>query len=243
MQKTQFDRIKMMINEQQFNKLKEACVLVVGCGGVGSFAVESLVRSGVHNLIIMDYDVIDITNINRQLMTKHSNVGQSKVDVLKERMLEINPDVNIIALNMMCEKSTLNEIFEYQPTHVIDACDNVTAKIDLIIHCLYLKIPFISSMGAANKMDPTKVMICDLAKTSVDPLAKVIRIKMRKLKINKKIPVVCSLEVPLRPNHNYETDDKTAIRKSVIPPASNIFVPSVFGITCASYIFKKIITE
>lgn len=243
MEKTQFDRIKMMINEQQFEKLQQACVLVVGCGGVGSFAIESLVRSGVSNLIIVDYDVIDITNINRQLMTLHSNVGLSKVDVLKNRMLEINPNVNIIALNMMCQKSSLNEIFEYNPTHVIDACDNVTAKIDLMLHCLYLKIPFISSMGAANKMDPTKVQVSDLSKTSVDPLAKVIRLKMRKLKINKKIPVVFSEETPKRPNHNYETDKKDEIRKNVIPPASNIFVPSVFGIVCANYIFKKIIEE
>jgi len=217
--------------------IKNATVMIVGVGGVGSYAAEALARTGVGKLILVDKDEIDVTNINRQLHALHSTVGRQKVDVMKERMLDINPDIEVELINQF----ELDEAFLRIPdcTFVIDAIDTITNKILLIKECLNQNVPFISSMGAANKVDPSMFEISDIRKTQYDPIARIIRQKVKKERIKGKIPVVFSKEIP-RKQEKVLTDSN--IRKQSTPPGSLAFVPSVVGLICASYVIK-IITE
>ncbi len=217
--------------------IKNATVMIVGVGGVGSYAAEALARTGVGKLILVDKDEIDVTNINRQLHALHSTVGRQKVDVMKERMLDINPDIEVELINQF----ELDEAFLRIPdcTFVIDAIDTITNKILLIKECLNQGVPFISSMGAANKVDPSMFEISDIRKTQYDPIARIIRQKVKKERIKGKIPVVFSKEIP-RKQEKVLTDSN--IRKQSTPPGSLAFVPSVVGLICASYVIK-IITE
>lgn len=218
--------------------IKQATVMVVGVGGVGSYAAEALARTGVGRLILVDKDEVDVTNINRQLHALHSTIGRQKVDVMKERMLDINPDIKVELINQF----ELDEAFKRIPecTFVIDAIDTITNKILLIKECLKHKVRFISSMGAANKVDPTKFEIADIRKTQYDPIARIIRQKVKKERINGKIPVVFSKETPRK--QDKVLSDST-IRKQSTPPGSIAFVPSVVGLICASYAIKIITKE
>ncbi len=177
--------------------MKNSTVAVLGVGGVGSFAAEALARSGVGRLILVDKDDVDITNINRQLIALLSTVGQPKVDLMKERIKDINPDCEVIALKIFYTEDTYEEFFNYNLDFVVDASDTIIYKIHLMKECLKRNIPIISSMGAANKMDPTRFQIADISKTHTDPIAKVIRQKLRKERIHKGIPVVFSDESPI----------------------------------------------
>lgn len=175
----QFSRNELAIGKEGLNILKGSSVAVLGVGGVGSFAVEALARSGVGRLILVDKDDVDITNINRQIHALLSTIGKPKVDLMKERIADINPECEVIALKMFYTEETYETFFSYKPDFVIDASDTISYKIHLMKECLKRKIPIISSMGAANKTDPTRFKIADISQTHTDPIAKVIRTKLR----------------------------------------------------------------
>ena len=170
-----FERVISLVGEANYQKIKNTTVLVVGLGGVGGYAVESLVRSGIGNLILIDHDCIDITNLNRQIISLHSNISKPKVEVCKERMLSINPECDIITQKLFLDATNISLIDKYHPDYIIDACDSVPTKKLLIDYSLTHNTKLISSMGTANKLDPTKLSVLDIRKTSYDPLAKILR--------------------------------------------------------------------
>ncbi|MEH7223132.1 tRNA threonylcarbamoyladenosine dehydratase [Bacillus sp. JJ1566] len=242
----QFSRNELAVGKQGVDILKNSTVAVLGVGGVGSFSVEGLARSGVGRLVLVDKDNVDITNINRQLPALLSTVGQSKVDIMKERIADINPDCEVIALKMFYTEETYEEFFSYDLDFVIDASDTIMYKIHLMKECLKRKIPIISSMGAANKMDPTRFMIADISKTHTDPMAKVIRTKLRKEGIHKGIPVVFSDESPIVIREDVRqqiTDENAKIRKAKMPPSSNAFTPSTCGLIMGSYVVRELLKD
>jgi len=218
-----------LIGEEKFKLLQNSTVLVVGLGGVGGHATEALARSGIGTLIIVDQDVVDVTNINRQIIALSSTVGIPKTVVMKERLLDINKNLKVLAYHTFYDFNTKVEIFNHQIDYVIDAIDTITYKIDIIKECLKREIPFISSMGQGNKQHPELLEISEITKTSYDPIAKIIRAKLRKEGIIGKVPVVYSKEEP------YSQDLK---KRS---PSSNSFVPATAGLLAASYIVNKII--
>jgi len=222
-----FERTISLIGVENFNKIKEKTVLIVGLGGVGGYATEALVRSGIHNLILIDHDKIDITNINRQIISKNNNIGNNKVDEFKKRILEINPNCNVITHKLFLDRNNYNILDDYQIDYIVDCCDSVDTKKLLIDYSLNKNIKLISSMGTANKLDPTKLTITDIRKTSYDPLAKILRKYVNDLKTNKKIMVVSSTEPPLK-KENLST---------------LIFVPATAGLLCANYVIKDITTN
>lgn len=242
----QFSRNELAFGKEGIEILKNKCVAVLGIGGVGSFAAESLARSGVGKLILIDKDNVDITNVNRQIIALLSTVGRPKVEVMKERIADINPECEVITLKMFYTDETYEELFMHQPDFVVDASDTVKYKIHLMKECLKRNIPIISSMGAANKMDPTRFKIVDISKTHTDPLAKVIRVQLRKDGIHKGIPVIFSDEAPIvvREEMKEVVGNKDAtIRKAQIPPSSNAFVPSVVGLIATSYVVGQFIKD
>lgn len=222
-------RLNKIVSNDDINKLKNSTVAIVGLGGVGGHALESVIRAGIGNIVIVDMDKIDITNLNRQLISLRSNIGEYKVDVAKKRILDINPECNVTCLNMFIDKDTITELFKYRIDYLIDACDTTTTKILLIKECIKRDIKIISSMGTGNKFNPSMLEIIDIKKTSYDPLAKIIRKKLKDDGIDDKIMVVCSKEKPAK------TEDRT--------PGSNSMVPSVAGILCASYVIRSILNK
>ena len=222
-----FDRVVSFIGEENLQKIKTKTVLVVGLGGVGGYAVESLVRSGIENIIIIDHDKIDKSNLNRQIISLNSNISEDKVSVSKKRILEINPECKVTIHKTFLDKHTIDILDNYHIDYIVDACDTIEAKKLLIDYSIDKNIKLISSMGTANKIDPTKLEIIDIRKTSYDPLAKIIRKYIMDKKTNKKVMVISSTEKP--------------IRKDVL--ASLIFVPATAGILCAKYIINDIITK
>jgi tRNA threonylcarbamoyladenosine dehydratase len=242
----QFSRNELAIGKQGLEKLKNTTVAILGVGGVGSFAVEALARSGVGRLILVDKDDIDITNVNRQLPALLSTVGQFKADLMKERIKDINPECEVISLKMFYTEETYEDFFSYGLDYVVDASDTIVYKIHLMKECLKRNIPMISSMGAANKMDPTRFQIADISKTHTDPLAKVIRTKLRKDGIHKGIPVIFSDESPIVIREEVRKEvgnDQAKIRKAKMPPSSNAFVPSVAGLIAASWVVRDILKD
>ena len=223
----QFSRLKLIIGDEKFNLINTTTVLVLGIGGVGSYAVESLVRSGIGKIVIIDNDIVDITNLNRQLMTMHSNIGEYKVDVLETRIKDINPSCEVITIKNFITKDNIELLFDNKIDYVIDACDTTDTKKSLIKECIKRKIKFISCMGTGNKFDPSKLEIIDIRKTSYDPLARIIRKMVKEEKINDKVMVVASTEQPVKNDSN------------VI--GSNSFVPAAAGLLCASYVINDII--
>ena len=242
----QFSRNELAIGKEGLDILKNSTVAVLGIGGVGSFAAEALARSGVEKLILIDKDDVDITNVNRQVIALLSTVGRPKVELMKERITDINPECEVIALKIFYTEETYEEIFGYNLDFVIDASDTISYKIHLMKECLKRNIPIISSMGAANKMDPTRFQIADISKTHTDPIAKVIRTRLRKEGIKKGIPVVFSDESPIviREDIRKEVGKEDAvIRKAQMPPSSNAFVPSVAGLIMASYVVRQLLSD
>lgn len=181
----QFSRTELAIGKEGVQALKDSTVAILGIGGVGSFTAEALARSGVGRLVLVDKDDVDITNLNRQIHALLSTIGQPKVDLMKERIADINPECEVIALKMFYTEETYEQFFSYGLDYVVDACDTVTYKIHIIKECKQREIPVISSMGAANKMDPSQLRVADISKTSYDPLAKVVRKKLREARIHK----------------------------------------------------------
>lgn len=233
-----FQRLELNIGNDNVEMLHQKTVLVVGVGGVGGFTCEALARSGIGKLILVDHDIVDITNINRQIIALGSTVGKTKVELMRDRIKDINPNCEVITLKEFYSEETKDMIFSYDIDFVVDACDTVSAKYDIIETCLKNNIFFISAMGAANKVDPTKFEISTLEKTSYDPLAKVLRKKVKDNQLKGKIPVVYSREIPTR-NSDKVFEGET--RKQKFPPGSNAFTPSVSGLICAAFVINSLI--
>ena len=218
------DRLNKIMDDSVLNEIRNKTILIIGLGGVGGSSLESIVRMGVNNIIIVDNDVVDETNLNRQLLSLKSNIGEYKTEVAKKRILDINPECNVITINKFIDSTNYLELFSYDIDYVIDACDTVTTKILLREECLNRNIKIISCMGTGNKFHPEMLEICELKKTSYDPLAKVIRNKFKNEK--RKIMVVYSKE------EGVKISDRT--------PGSTSLVPTVAGVMCASYIINDI---
>ncbi|TCI26572.1 tRNA threonylcarbamoyladenosine dehydratase [Exiguobacterium sp. SH5S4] len=240
----QFSRNELAIGQEGIETLKGKTVAILGVGGVGSFAAEALARSGVGRIVLVDKDDIDITNVNRQIHALLSTVGQPKVEAMGARLLDINPDVELVQLKMFYTEETFEEFFAQNVDFVIDASDTIIYKIHLIVECKRRGIPVISSMGMANKMDPTRIQVIDIKDTSYDPIAKMVRTRLRKHNIYKGVPVVFSDESPIvtREDVNEVVGKKDApIRKAKMPPSSNAFVPSVAGLVAAGYVVNQML--
>lgn len=228
----QFSRTELVIGKEALKTLKNSKVAVFGVGGVGSYVVEGLARAGIGSFIIVDNDDVSISNINRQLIATHKTVGRPKVEVVKERILDINPDAKVEIFKEFFMPDT-KDLFDETCSYVVDAIDTVTAKIDLIQRAKRLNVPIISCMGTGNKLDPTRFEITDINKTSVCPLAKVMRKELKQRGI-KKLKVLYSKEEPIK----FET--KEGERRV---PGSVSFVPSVAGLIIAGEVIKDIINK
>jgi tRNA threonylcarbamoyladenosine dehydratase len=242
----QFSRNELAVGKEGIDILKNSTVAVLGVGGVGSFSAEALARSGVGRIVLVDKDDVDITNVNRQIHALISTVGQPKVDLMEARIKDINPDCDVISLKMFYTEETYEQFFDQKLDYVIDASDTIAYKIHLMKECLDRNIPIISSMGAANKMDPTRFQIADISKTHTDPIAKVIRTRLRKEGIRKGIKVVFSDESPIviREDVRKEVGNDTAqIRKAKMPPSSNAFVPSVAGLIMGGHVITELLKD
>ncbi len=222
-----FDRLEKIIGKEALQVLKEKKVLVLGCGGVGGYVIESLARSGIGTLILVDYDTIDETNINRQIIALTSNIGEKKVDAFEKRIKDINRDCHVIKVDQFINQENLSTLFDYSFDYLVDACDTLSTKKGIIQECLKRKIPFISSMGTGNKFDPSKLEIMDLSKTKNDPLARILRKFVKDERIKGKIFVLSSSEVPVK------TGDRT--------PGSTAFVPPAAGLLIGSWIVREFI--
>ena len=240
-------RTRLLIGDEAIQKLKSSTVAIFGIGGVGSFAVEALGRCGIGNLVLIDSDKINITNVNRQIHSTEKTVGRYKVDVMKERLEDINPAVKVQTCNRMYNEDTKDELIHDSYDYVIDAIDTVSSKISLIINCIDRGIPIVSSMGAGNKLDPAKLRIADIYETSMCPLAKIMRHELKKQGV-KALKVVYSTEKPLKINAVFETrnesgekgDANTSIYNKA-PIGSIAFVPSVAGLMLASVAVRDLI--
>lgn len=230
---TPLQRMELLIGEENLKKLKESTVMIVGVGGVGSYAAEALARSGVGKLVLVDGDTVAPSNLNRQIHAVFATIGKSKTEVMKERIESYRDDCTIIRKDMFYNEEANDKLFDVEVDFVIDAIDTMSSKLALIKYCKEHNIPFISSMGMANRLDPTKVECCDLMKTSYDPVAKIMRNLVRKHHIKGKIPVVFSKEQPSVQTKVINENGVT--RKQKMPPASSPFVPSAAGLAAASY--------
>ena len=222
-----FERLEKLITKEKTDLLKNKSVLVLGCGGVGGYVIESLARSGIGKLIIVDGDIVDETNINRQIIALESTIGQKKVDVFKKRLKDINKDIEVITISKFIDDTNIDELFEYDIDYFVDACDTMDTKKLVIKNCIDKNINLISSMGTGNRMDPSKLEITTLDKTNNDPIARILRKYVKDEHINKKIRVLCSTEVPMKVNG----------------VGSNSFVPCSAGLLISSYIIKEFIKD
>lgn len=223
---SEFSRVSMLID---INQLKNKTVAIVGIGGVGGYVAESLARSGVGKLILVDYDVVDETNINRQIIALHSTIGKEKVSLMEERIHDICEDTQVVSYRIMYGEENRYDIFSEKIDFLVDACDIVRSKQILITECLNRGIPFISSMGTGNRLDPSKLTVTDLAKTEGDPLARIMRKWAKDRGIRTPIPVLYSSELPI----------KTGTRQ----PGSLIFVPASAGLLIGGYIVRYFLSN
>lgn len=220
----QYARILKLINADQLASIQNKKVVIVGVGGVGGFALEALVRFGIKNISVIDNDTVDITNLNRQIISNYNVLGQNKVEIALQRALSINPNGNFRGDNVFLNQDNLAEFIPNDSDYILDCCDTVTTKIALIKFAKERNIPIICAMGTGNRLDPSKILVTDIYKTNNDPLAKIMR-RLCKDNNVKKLEVVTSSELPVK------THDRT--------PGSTPFVPSVAGIFMASYVVNK----
>lgn len=225
------EREELLIGNKNVEKLKKSTVAIFGCGGVGSYAVEGLARAGIGSFVLIDNDIVDITNINRQLIADTTTIGKDKVEVEKERILKINPNAKVKIHKEFFDEQNSNEIIKEEYDYIVDAIDSVKSKILLIKTAHEKNIKIISAMGMGNKLNPTMIEVADISKTEVCPLAKVIRKKLKEEGIYHS-KVVYSKELPTRADKSEENKKTTA---------SISFVPSVCGLIMASEIVKDLI--
>ena len=222
----QFTRTEMLIGKEAVERLSKKQVAIFGIGGVGGYIVEALARAGVGSLDLIDNDDVNITNINRQIIALHSTIGKAKVEVARERVLDINPEINVKIYKKFFSPETSKEFDFSQYDYIVDAIDSVTGKIELILKSQKTNIPIISCLGTGNKLDPTKFEISDIYKTSVCPLAKVMRTELKKRGV-KKLKVLFSKETPIK-------------KEGQRIPASISFVPPVAGLIIASEVVRDL---
>ena len=232
--KSRFSRTEALFGTEAMAKLENSRVIVFGVGGVGGHATEALVRSGVGHITIVDFDKVEETNINRQLVALTSTIGKSKVEALKDRLIDINPELDINAIEKFYLPDNENEFDLSKYDYIVDAVDNMSAKISLVVRANELNVPIISAMGAGNKVEPTMLEVSDIYKTSVDPLAKTLRHELRNRGI-KKLKVVYSKEEPIK------IDLKDEKRRAI--PGSTSFVPPAMGLIIASEVIKDLIKD
>lgn len=226
----EFSRTELLLGNEGMKRLRGAKVAVFGIGGVGGHAAEALARSGVGALSLIDKDIVDVTNLNRQIIALHSTIGRDKVDVMRERILDINPDCQVQAYKCFYLPETKDTFDFSKYDYIVDAVDTVTAKIQLVMEAQRCGTPIISSMGAGNKLDPAAFQVADLYETSVCPLAKVMRRELRKRGV-KQLKVVYSKEEAIHPS--FAEGEQTV-------PGSNAFVPSVAGLILASEVIRDL---
>ena len=233
----QFNRTELLLGKENMEKLSKAHILIFGVGGVGGYVVEVLARSGIYHFTLVDNDVISETNINRQIIATLETIGKDKVEVMKNRIISINKDADVEIRKCFYLPETASEFDFSQYDYVVDCVDTVSAKLSIIIEAKKNNVPVISAMGAGNKLNPAMLEVSDISKTSVDPLAKVIRTELRKRGINH-LKVVYSKESPIKiDDPNVELKEKS--QRPV--PGSNAFVPSTMGLIMASEIIKDLI--
>ena len=238
--KDQFSRSALLYGRENINKLKNRRVAVFGLGGVGGHCAEALCRSGVGMLDLYDGDVVDVTNINRQILATHKTIGKDKVAVMRERLLEINPEAEIKAHKLFYLPDMADGVDFTVYDYIVDAVDTITAKLEIICRAATIGVPAISSMGAANKLDPTAFMVADIFETSVCPIARILRHELRKRGV-KALKVVYSKESPIKPQPSNRTP---AAGVATVPvPASNAFVPPVAGLIIASEVINDLISS
>lgn len=240
---TQFSRTQLLLGEEALDKLKNARVAVFGVGGVGGYVCEALVRSGIGAFDLIDSDEVCLSNLNRQIIATRSSVGRYKVDVMKERMLDINPDVDVRVYKCFFLPENADEFPFAEYDYVIDAVDTVTAKIELVMKCQKENVPIISSMGAGNKIEASAFKVADIYKTKTCPLAKVMRHELKKRGV-KKLKVVYSEEKPITPiaesTENTQAVEASARTQRRSTPGSLAFVPSVAGLIIAGEVVKDL---
>lgn len=229
-----FSRLEILIGNSNFNKLVSSHIAIFGVGGVGGYVAEALVRSGIGEITVVDYDTVSLTNLNRQIIALEETIGKKKVDVIRDRIQAINPNCKVHAYDMMYLKETADTIDLSVYDYVVDAVDNISAKLELIERCHMLNVPIISCMGTGNKLDPSLLEITDIYKTTVCPLAKVMRRELKKRNI-KKQKVLYSKEYPIKP---LKSDEETNKREVI---GSTSFVPSSAGLLIASYVVRELI--
>lgn len=233
----EFSRTELLLGRQAIEKLHNSHVAIFGIGGVGGYVAEALARSGLGQLDLIDNDTVSLTNINRQIIALHSTVGRPKVEVMKERILDINPKAEVKTFQCFYLPDT-RELFDFSKyDYVVDAVDTVTAKIQLIIQAKECATPIICSMGAGNKLDPTKFEVADISQTSVCPLARVMRQECKKRGI-KDVKVVYSKEKPVEPQ--LEKDEEVELKGNGPAPGSSAFVPSVAGLIIACEVIRDL---
>ena len=223
-----FDRLLKLITKEELNKIQNKNILIVGVGGVGGYTLETLARMGIEHFTIVDHDKIEESNLNRQIISLHSNIGKYKIEVCRERLLDINPNIKINTFKEFIDKDNINNLFNAEYDFIVDACDTVTTKVLLIKYAKNNNIPIISCMGTGNRFNPTKIQIIDIYKTNYDPLSKIMR-KLLKEEGIKKQDVIYSSEIPIKVNDRVN--------------GSTSLVPSTAGIYCAYYIINKILKE
>lgn len=226
MQHNQFERLETLVGKDSVDLLKNKKVLVVGLGGVGGYVVESLARSGIGMLALVDYDEVDITNLNRQIIALNSTIGKKKTELFKDRINDINRECKVLVYDVFLNETNYNTIINDDYDFVIDCCDSVEAKKILLREAVNKNMNFIASMGTANRMNPTMLEIVELHKTVNDPLARIMRKYVRDNKITKKVMVLSSKEIPMKNGKKL---------------GSNSFVPASAGLLIGSYVIKKLI--
>lgn len=236
----QFIRTQMLIGEQGIEKLKNSSVAVFGVGGVGGYTVEALARSGVGTIHIIDNDTVSLSNINRQIIATHSTLGMQKVDAAYQRIKSINPDCTVIKHNCFFLPENADSFDFSKYDYVVDAIDTVSGKIELVMKAKSAGTPIICSMGAGNKLDPTQFEVADISKTSVCPLARVMRRELKKRGVNH-LKVVYSKEEAVKPYETGELKNEKDFERRRALPGSVAFVPSVAGLIIAGEVIKDLI--
>ena len=240
MQSEWLQRTELLVKEEGIERLQSANILIVGLGGVGSFAAEFLVRSGIGNLTIVDGDTVDITNINRQLPALNSTIGKNKTDVVAERILDINPEINLKKINEFLEPERMEEILTQEKfNYVLDCIDSLSPKLALIITCKRKKIKLVSAMGAGGKTDPSKVMVRDISKTNNCFLAKQIRKKLKKEQIHKGFRCVFSTEI--QDENSLKMTDGSNYKKSFYGTIS--YMPAIFGLYATAEVIRFLLKK